>query len=119
MAKTKTLFGISAAALGCAVISCRPALDLQGISAGFIKCRPSQVVVGNEETHGGLREWDALYQDEEWHCVRPVSVRTSTPWVQTECRRISKDSEPPGARERMSTVSMRAESRTAGSISPE
>jgi hypothetical protein len=100
MAKTKTLFGISAAVcVACVAAACHPALDLQGISAAFIKCRPSQVMVGNEETRSGLREWDAWYQDEEWHCVRLAWAQTSTSWVGTECRRVSNDSPPPFAQE--------------------
>jgi hypothetical protein len=105
MSKTKTFLGISpAAGVVFAAVACHPALDLQGISAGFIRCPPSQVVVGNEETHGGLREWDALYRDEEWHCVRPVSVRTSTSWVETECRRVSSDAAPPADRANASAM---------------
>lgn len=103
MSKTKTFFGFSGLAL--ATVACHPALDLKGISAGFIKCPPSQVVVGNEETNDGLREWDALYRDEEWHCVRPAFVRTATPWIGTECRRVSLDSGTPAEHETANTVS--------------
>lgn len=93
MAKKTTLLGISTAAgVACAALGCHPALDLQAISASFIDCNPSQVVVGNDEAHSGLREWDALYQDEEWHCVRQAWARTATAWVGTECRRVY----PPG-----------------------
>lgn len=99
MTKVKTFLLVSAAAgLACSVSACHPALDLQGISAAFIQCEPSNVVVGNDETHGWLREWDALYQDEEWHCVRPTWAQTSTSWVGTECRRVRKDSVPVVAR---------------------
>jgi hypothetical protein len=49
MSKTKTFFGVSAvAALALAAVACHPAVEREGISAGFIKCPPSEVVVGNE-----------------------------------------------------------------------
>jgi hypothetical protein len=117
MAKTKTLLGISAvAAVALAAVACHPALDLQGISAAFIKCRPSEVVVGNEETYGGLREWDALYKDEEWHCVRAARVRTSTPWVATECRRVGPDSASAVAGQNTGATGMRHAERPVPTI---
>jgi hypothetical protein len=119
MANTKTLFRISAAVcFACATGACHPTLDLQGISAGFIKGRPSEIIVGNDVTHGWLREWDALYRDEEWHCVRPTWVKSSTSWVGTECRRMWKDPVPPSMWLSPNATSMRTVRGCTGATVP-